>query len=107
MNKQYDEYKFGGKVIYWCLRDSFWNVHAVDKPALIYPTGEKRWYRHGVLHRKDGPAIEKFKGIIGIDLYYLNGWVIINRQLFIEKIKNDVIKLGNKFYLKDGRIIKL
>lgn len=27
-------------------------------PAIIYSNGSKRWYRHGKLHRLDGPAVE-------------------------------------------------
>lgn len=28
-----------------------------DKPAIEYPDGSKYWYKDGVMHREDGPAV--------------------------------------------------
>ncbi len=32
-------------------------LHREDGPALIYDHGTMKWYRNGFLHREDGPAI--------------------------------------------------
>lgn len=31
-------------------------LHRDDGPAVIYPNGEMKWYQNGQLHREDGPA---------------------------------------------------
>jgi hypothetical protein len=33
------------------------NFHCLDGPAIVYSNGDESWYRHGQLHRDDGPAI--------------------------------------------------
>ena len=37
-------------------------LHREDGPALIKENGDKEWYFNGVLHRDDGPAIELHNG---------------------------------------------
>ncbi len=36
--------------------------HREDDPAVEYPNGTKCWYKNGKLHREDGPAIEYSNG---------------------------------------------
>lgn len=31
-------------------------------PAIVYPDGSYAWYRHGKLHRTDGPAVQHSDG---------------------------------------------
>jgi hypothetical protein len=37
-------------------------LHRDDGPAVQRPDGDKRWYQYGQLHREDGPAIERPDG---------------------------------------------
>jgi predicted lipoprotein with Yx(FWY)xxD motif len=37
-------------------------LHREDGPALELPDGTRRWYRNGQLHREDGPAVERHDG---------------------------------------------
>ena len=32
--------------------------HRINGPAVIYKDGDMLWYRHGKLHRDDGPAVD-------------------------------------------------
>lgn len=36
--------------------------HRVDGPAITYPNGAKSWYQYGHLHRTNGPAVERADG---------------------------------------------
>lgn len=45
-------------------------LHRTDGPAVIYRDGDKLWYRNGLLHRTDGPAIEFYDGS---NEWHLNG----------------------------------
>lgn len=36
-------------------------LHCDDGPAIICKNGVKYWYKHGLRHREDGPAIESIK----------------------------------------------
>ena len=56
-----------GTVIY---RNAAGEYHRTDGPAIVYATGEQRWYQNGVLHREDGPAIV-YPG--GNKCWYRNG----------------------------------
>ncbi len=44
--------------------------HREDGPAIEYFNGDKYWYLNGKQHREDGPAVEWF---IGDKYWYLNG----------------------------------
>jgi hypothetical protein len=44
--------------------------HKTDGPAIIYPSGTKKWYQYGLFHRDDGPAIIWSDGEIR---WYLRG----------------------------------
>ena len=37
-------------------------LHRLDGPAIVYPTGAKAWYRNGLRHRTDDPAIVHANG---------------------------------------------
>ena len=44
-------------------RDDQGRLHSFDdQPAQLLPSGQERWYRHGVLHRDGGPAIVHANG---------------------------------------------
>ena len=45
-------------------------LHREDAPAVVLVDGTKEWYRNGLLHREDGPAVEKTDGT---KEWYLNG----------------------------------
>ena len=43
----------------------------MNKPEVkVDPAGNKRWYLNGILHREDGPAVERANGA---KFWYLNG----------------------------------
>ena len=44
--------------------------HREDGPAIEYADGRKQWYLNGLLHREDGPA---FEWADGEKQWYLNG----------------------------------
>lgn len=44
---------------YWSLNGI---LHREDGPAIERACGAKHWYIHGTLHRADGPAIERASG---------------------------------------------
>lgn len=37
--------------------DSEGKLHRANGPAVVYASGARSWYRHGIRHREDGPAI--------------------------------------------------
>jgi hypothetical protein len=39
-------------------RDTKGNFHRLNGPAFVHKNGDCSWYRHGQLHRDDGPAVE-------------------------------------------------
>jgi hypothetical protein len=45
-------------------------LHREDGPAIEYASGSKYWYLNGKLHREDGPALEWAEGS---KFWYLNG----------------------------------
>lgn len=45
-------------------------LNCLDGPAMILPSGTKKWYRNGVLHREDGPAVEYYDRS---KIFYING----------------------------------
>ena len=47
-----------------------WRSKANGVEVKTEPDGTKRWYRNGVLHREDGPAVERPNGPRE---YWLNG----------------------------------
>ncbi len=50
-------------------RDESGRLHSFnDRPAIHDDEGALRWYKHGLLHRDDGPAVEHLNG-------YRESWV--------------------------------
>lgn len=47
-------------------KDAYWILHRENGPAVEYNSGNKFWYKHGLLHREDGredgPAREFING---------------------------------------------
>ena len=54
-------------------------IHREDGPAAEYADGSGVWFRHGEIHREDGPAIEKADGT---KKWYLDG-VRLTKEQFI------------------------
>lgn len=65
--------------ILWLDKDA--RPHRENGPARISPGGLKSWYKHGKLHREDGPAIYYKDETIGP--WFING----KRVLELEKWK--------------------
>ena len=40
-----------------CWRDKRGSYHRLNGPAIIYNDGDTTWFRHGLRHRDDGPAL--------------------------------------------------
>ena len=57
---------------YWHRNDL---LHREDGPALEKADGSKMWYQNDILHREDGPAVERPNGS---KYWYLNG--ILHRE---------------------------
>jgi hypothetical protein len=47
---------------YYACNDNNYEFHRDGGPAVVYPNGDKYWYKHGVIHREGGPAIIKSDG---------------------------------------------
>lgn len=39
-------------------------LHREDGPAIEYAGGKRKWYQNGRLHRDGGPAVEKSDGTV-------------------------------------------
>jgi len=46
-------------------RNEHGNLHRLDGPAVIHPTGEQQWWANGKIHRTDGPAVMHADGTQG------------------------------------------
>jgi len=51
----------GCGIIRWCIKGSR-ILHREDGPAIERPDGRKFWFQNGNLHRVDGPAVEHADG---------------------------------------------
>jgi len=70
-----------------------------DKPAIEFDNGRKKWYKDGVLHRLEGPAIINIFYSSIVYHYYQNG--LRHRFLKPAYIKwVNGIKSYEKYYLK-------
>jgi len=70
--------------------NDFDNYHSYDDlPAVTYKNGTQCWYRYGLLHRKNGPAVIL---PIGICLFYNNGELIKTHPF----VKQKAIKTYNE-----------
>lgn len=55
-------------------RDKDGRFHNENGPARINEFGDKFWYKHGILHRADGPAVElTLRHSENIYIWFLNG----------------------------------
>jgi hypothetical protein len=70
---------FGNK--FWYKDDM---LHREDGPAMERRRGIKYWYINGKLHREDGPAIEYPDGY---GSWFYNGQLILNNKEFKRLIK--------------------
>lgn len=65
-------------------------LHREDGPAVEFATGTKAWFENGRMHRTDGPACENSNG----DKYwYVHGEIFTDKQKFDIKIKELKSKL--------------
>jgi hypothetical protein len=53
-----------------------------NKPAIIYPSGAKSWYKDNLVHRDDGPA---FTYSNGDEAWYMNGNSLNKKQIELLK----------------------
>jgi hypothetical protein len=69
------KYEGGGRSAFFSIaetwHDSDGDFHRLAGPAVIFQDGELRWYRHGRLHRDDGPA--RVWPAEGIEDWYKDG----------------------------------
>ena len=72
-------------------------LHRENGPAVEYSNGKKEWYKNGELHREDGPAIE-WKS--GNKEWFKNGKLHRENGPAVEK------KDGTKMWYKNGKIVK-
>jgi len=70
-------------------------LHREDGPAVEYVNGTKNWYKNGLLHRDDGPAIE---GANGAKYWYKNGEYHREDGPAVEGAN------GAKYWYKNGKI---
>jgi hypothetical protein len=61
---------------YWFKNGIF---HREDGPAVEYTDGSKYWYQYGYLHRIDGPAVKMSDGY---KLYFLNDVEYLQEEWF-------------------------
>ncbi len=57
-----------------------------DMPAISYICGAKYWYKNGVLHRDNGPAIILYSGyaawfIDGVKIGSCRGYIPLNKTI--------------------------
>jgi hypothetical protein len=67
-------------------------LHNIDGPAIIYPSGTKKWIVNGILHRTDGPAIEWSSGKRS---FYINGVQVPEKEYPDLVLKTKLDKLKN------------
>jgi hypothetical protein len=53
-------------------KDKRGRVHRLNGPAIEYEGGDSSWFRHGILHRDDGPAREWSNS--GAEEWYKDGY---------------------------------
>lgn len=80
-------------------------LHREDGPAIEYETGEKHWYINGLLHRDDGPAVEgaplkKYQTGYRFESWYKEGK--------LHRLDGPAITYasGDKFWYEDDKFIK-
>lgn len=62
-------------------------LHREDGPAMVYPSGSLAWYQNGILHNSKGPAVV---GYDGTWQYWLNGKFLTEEEwrliVFVNKL---------------------
>lgn len=72
-----------GVIVYTKKINGLIKIDNPDGPAIIYPEGDKFWYKNGSIHREDGPAvITEFyiKYLVNGQLSRLDGPAIKNTE---------------------------
>ncbi len=72
-------------------------IHRDNAPAIVYSDGYQCWYRHGQLHREDGPACE-YIALADSTVFYNNNLLYSRRGPIIE-YKNEK---ETKFWFLNG-----
>ena len=67
--KHMNPVKIGNTIYGYIPRDSAF----ITTGRIFYPDGEKQWYKHGKLHRDDGPAVIMPNGYRAYKAWYKNG----------------------------------
>ena len=57
--------------------------HRTNGPAVIWPDGLQAWYRNGLLHREDGPALAN----VHVCYWYLDGQVVSEKEFYSLRAK--------------------
>ena len=53
-----------------------------DEPAIVYIDGMREWWKHGKLHRENGPAMKSYFN----EYFYLNG-TLVDKDVYELKMK--------------------
>jgi hypothetical protein len=69
-------------------------IHRDDGPAVEYPDGSMYWYQNDQLHREDGPAV--VLPSVGIMEWYLYG-VFIKEDIAKKSVNDKIRELDQKF----------
>ena len=64
-------------------------IHSENQPAVVFWSGLKIWAHRGLLHREDGPAVEK-KGKKRREGWFWEGIETTQPQLCQEAVRNDL-----------------
>lgn len=80
--------------------------HRLDGPAIEWESGTKYWYKDGLKHREDGPAIEFNNGekhyYLGGRLLPLEQWESEVKQLPPIIITSEVLQDAYKLLVSNG-----
>ncbi|MHA6897985.1 hypothetical protein [Ralstonia pseudosolanacearum] len=59
-------------------------LHREDGPAVV-GRDYQAWYRHGLLHREDGPAVIRGRGAGAVEEYWFEGCIVSAAMLVLHK----------------------
>ena len=68
-------------------------LHREDGPAIEYTDGSKYWYQNDELHREDGPAVELFDGTREWFLY----GEFVREEVVKKSVNQKIRELDQKF----------
>ena len=60
--------------------------HRIGGPALKWTDGEESWYKHGRLHRENGPAVVRHNRID----YYIEGKLLYKEEFYRRLVKRRI-----------------